>query len=331
MQFFSTTTQENEVCRPKSGINLYPFGAPMPGRGYQASEYKYGFGSHEKDNEISGEGNSYTAEYWQYDSRLGRRWNIDPKPRIGLSDYSVFGNNPIVNIDPDGAYFFGLIGSTSEQRRTARDFAAATGGTVKNITSKNVSVDWWTQESKKNSDGEFQLTATKHSINFLRGGGLDFGDDMTNFLMRGQYESSLKMGDYNIYTGYPKGSGALAAPTIDPIDILAGGLSGFAQKGFAQSAGKGVTQNEIANFSETILAHMNNPKRYVPATLLDDVAKNTKAFPDPQGTAATMHYSTMLKNGKAYNLEVLFDQSTNTILHFKYTQKAIGTLPAITK
>lgn len=39
-----------------------------------------------------------------------------------------------------------------------------------------------------------------------------------------------------------------------------------------------------------------------------------------------MYYSQIIKNGKLYNTEILYEQSTNTILHFKYTQKAIGPL-----
>jgi hypothetical protein len=46
-------------------------------------------------NEIKGTGNSYTAEFWEYDPKLGRRWNLDPKPTIGISQYSTFSNNPI--------------------------------------------------------------------------------------------------------------------------------------------------------------------------------------------------------------------------------------------
>jgi murein DD-endopeptidase MepM/ murein hydrolase activator NlpD len=66
------------------------------------SNYLFGFGSQERDNEISGEGNSYTAQYWQYDSRLGRRWNVDPKTVVGISNYACFFNNPISNTDING-------------------------------------------------------------------------------------------------------------------------------------------------------------------------------------------------------------------------------------
>ena len=64
--------------------------------------YRYGFNGQEKSDEIKGNGNSYTAEFWEYDPRIGRRWNLDPKPIVGLSEYSTFGNNPILYGDPFG-------------------------------------------------------------------------------------------------------------------------------------------------------------------------------------------------------------------------------------
>jgi hypothetical protein len=76
---------------------------------------------------------------------------------------------------------------------------------------------------------------------------------------------------------------------------------------------------------------MNNPARKVPVSILDDAIKSTKGLPDPQGTKALMHYTQMCKNGKLYNLEVLFDKGTNTILHFKYGREAMGPLKAIPK
>jgi RHS repeat-associated protein len=82
----------------------HPFGMLMPGRKYATSiPYRYGFNGQEKSTEIGGQGNSYAAEYWQYDSRLGRRWNRDPITKISESTYSTFGNNPIILSDPNGA------------------------------------------------------------------------------------------------------------------------------------------------------------------------------------------------------------------------------------
>jgi hypothetical protein len=76
----------------------------MPGRGFTSSiGYRYGFNGMESDYEIKNSGGtSYTAEYWEYDSRLGRRWNVDPVVKPNESSYLTFGGNPIWNIDPKG-------------------------------------------------------------------------------------------------------------------------------------------------------------------------------------------------------------------------------------
>ena len=64
--------------------------------------YQYGFNGQEKDDEVSGAGNTMTAEYWEYDARLGRRYNIDPVTKPWQSSYSTFSGNPISNVDING-------------------------------------------------------------------------------------------------------------------------------------------------------------------------------------------------------------------------------------
>lgn len=72
----------------------------MPGRKYEAtltSKYRYSINGQEKESELNE--NITTALYWEYDSRIGRRWNLDPKPNIAISPYATFENNPLFNID----------------------------------------------------------------------------------------------------------------------------------------------------------------------------------------------------------------------------------------
>lgn len=64
--------------------------------------YRYGFNTQERVDEI--DPNHYTAMYWEYDSRLGRRWNLDPKYSFDVSRYSVNGNNPVYYTDPYGDF-----------------------------------------------------------------------------------------------------------------------------------------------------------------------------------------------------------------------------------
>jgi hypothetical protein len=82
--------------------NRYPFGSSMASFSNTEFYYSYGMNTQEKDDEIYGAGNSYSAEYWQYDARLGRRWNVDPRPNPSISVYACFGNNPIWFSDVKG-------------------------------------------------------------------------------------------------------------------------------------------------------------------------------------------------------------------------------------
>ena len=81
------------------------FGSPLLGRTNEADTlngYRFGMNTQEKDDEIYGKGNASSAEFWEYDSRLGRRWNQDPKPNPSISNYACFANNPIFITDPLG-------------------------------------------------------------------------------------------------------------------------------------------------------------------------------------------------------------------------------------
>lgn len=112
------------------------FGSLLPGRNYSSDSYRFGFNGQEKDNEVYGsEGTSYTAEFWQYDSRVARRWNLDPFDQISISNYATFRLNPIVNIDPNGAWvkgagFFRNM-FNSDNKINAQDRAKEIGGDAK--------------------------------------------------------------------------------------------------------------------------------------------------------------------------------------------------------
>jgi hypothetical protein len=86
-----------------SYTNNYPYGMPQPLRSWSGGgQYRYGYNGQEKSDEISGEGNHTTAFYWEYSTRIGRRWNLDPKPNPSISQYAVFAGNPILYSDELG-------------------------------------------------------------------------------------------------------------------------------------------------------------------------------------------------------------------------------------
>lgn len=105
--------------------DYYPGGMLMPGRSYSSTSYRFGMNGQEKDDEIAGNGNIYSALYWEYDSRSLRRWNMDPKPTVGISDYSCFGGNPIWFSDfllpeSNNAQFLAISGAQISANKNAQ-------------------------------------------------------------------------------------------------------------------------------------------------------------------------------------------------------------------
>ncbi|HWY37980.1 MAG TPA: hypothetical protein VNY73_05440, partial [Bacteroidia bacterium] len=87
-----------------AATDYYSFGMVMPGRQYTSTNYRYGYQGSEKDDEVSGNGNNYTTEFREYDSRLGRWFALDAKSYSFpyLSPYSAMNNNPIFFNDING-------------------------------------------------------------------------------------------------------------------------------------------------------------------------------------------------------------------------------------
>jgi len=81
--------------------DYYSYGGRMVEGSYEVGGvYRWGFNGQEVVGELGR--SHYTARFWEYDGRLGRRWNRDPKPMVGESEYAVNRNNPVLNNDPEG-------------------------------------------------------------------------------------------------------------------------------------------------------------------------------------------------------------------------------------
>ena len=83
-----------------SESDYYPFGMAMKERSFSNEEYRFGFNTQEKSTELGED--TYTAEFWQYDSKIARRWNVDPIDKPWESSYLVNNGNPISMSDPRG-------------------------------------------------------------------------------------------------------------------------------------------------------------------------------------------------------------------------------------
>ena len=89
-----------------SKTDYFPFGQEISSRTAVTENYNYGYIGLEKDNEVSGSGNSYNSDYRQYDPRLGRWKSCDPKRHWfpSMSAYCYASNSPIAGKDDNGLY-----------------------------------------------------------------------------------------------------------------------------------------------------------------------------------------------------------------------------------
>lgn len=80
--------------------DTYPFGSSM--RSFNPTATRYGFGGHEKDLELNGEGNTLDFGARILDARIARWSKIDHVSKPFISPYQFGKNDPINQIDPDG-------------------------------------------------------------------------------------------------------------------------------------------------------------------------------------------------------------------------------------
>ena len=116
------------ISQKVSSNNYYPFGMTMKQAGNVDEDYKYGFNGMEKDDEVSGSGNSYDFGARTYDPRIGRFRSMDPLalkyPEI--SPYAALNNSPLNFVDPDG-----------------RENVPALVWATKNMANKGIPFDVW--------------------------------------------------------------------------------------------------------------------------------------------------------------------------------------------
>ena len=90
---------------------------------------------------------------------------------------------------------------------------------------------------------------------------------------------------------------------------------------------------ELFQFTDTTASHMRTPSRMIPSQILKEIIQHPiTVVTDPRGSSnSMMHYSQIWKNKKLYNVEVLYERTSNKIMHFQYTQESTGPLKKILK
>ena len=84
--------------------NYYPYGTQIENRCYEAPTNRFGFQGQQRDDEITGKGNMLSTFYRENSTQTANWYSIDPKSDLypSKSPYVLYGNNPIVMVDPMG-------------------------------------------------------------------------------------------------------------------------------------------------------------------------------------------------------------------------------------
>jgi len=133
----------------KNQFDYCPFGSPMQTRTWTSWVYRFGFNGQEKDDEVDGAGNINSAKFWEYNTRLVTRWNLDPIPVTGISQYSCFNNSPVWLNDPFGDKFK-LGGDKQKANDDVNSIVKSKNEKfIKSDESGNVSLDFGDLSQKK--------------------------------------------------------------------------------------------------------------------------------------------------------------------------------------
>lgn len=208
-----------------------PFGSLLPGRNYSSDSYRFGFNGQEKDNEVYGsEGTSYTAEFWQYDPRTGRRWNLDPVPQVSISDYAAFALNPISNVDPLGnrqTHFVDSQGHSLGENNDGNNQTVTIGGSDE--------YKFYQMRKKFQADGTWDTKGATEAIKKWSGGYVSRQGTTGYFADRFAGEMAAKFPE--LAGGASSGNGgthggSLGLPSSESIGD-ANNLVGFAELGLS--------------------------------------------------------------------------------------------------
>ena len=107
-QTVNNTDVDHYLADVVTATDYSTYGASLPAREYNLDKTVHGFNGQQRDKDIQKD--HHTALFWEYDGRIGRRWNVDPRPNVSISPYNCFAGNPI--------WFSDVLGDSIAPNRT---------------------------------------------------------------------------------------------------------------------------------------------------------------------------------------------------------------------
>jgi RHS repeat-associated protein len=160
-----------------------------------SSDYRYGYNGKEKDDEIKGEANSLDYGARIYDPRVGRWMSTDPleSKYPSMSAYNYCLDNPISNIDPDGAEVYILFNKT-KGRMYMIDIDHFQNG----LPIKVVSAKYYIHGGVRDDKGKLTHNQVLVLDNVFSGGESDIEGNLTRNLLEDKDQLPIPNGSYDL-------------------------------------------------------------------------------------------------------------------------------------
>ena len=246
-----------------------------------------------------------------YDPALGRWFNVDPKLEF-VSPYGYCANNPVLYIDPNGE---DIVLTISKE---------VTVTVATRLIDLKITVPDWTGARKLFTksitlQGDEILLAALDIVGIVDPTGIADALSASLYAQQGDLVNAMVSGVGLIpYLGdFAKMFRMKNHFKILSMAVESGSAARGTGKAFYKSSDVG---KELYNFGGSAAQHMNEYGRFVPVQILDMAIKGSKGVPDTRGSSALRHTVEMMRNGKSYKLEVLYDKQTNSIWHFVYKE-----------
>ena len=258
-------------------------------QGNLAATASYTFSAKERDPET---GLSYFGARY-YTSDLGIWLSVDPMSAKypSLSPYTYCANNPVKLVDPNG-----------EENINFDDWY---------LNLKNGRIEHREGSENLFREGLIRLAGDDAKVSDIEKALSDKGYDFR--------KDPAIPGGYVVYTEqaykgwemwrkipYAAMTFSYEIPSANLLKKFEYGIKFIKNKIFPRGPG-------YYKYTKTVMNHMKDPNRYVPESIVGDVIRYPiRTGPDPRGTSAKMYYSTMRRNGKLYNIEILYDSKQNS-------------------
>jgi len=133
------------------------------GSSSKAGGYRYMFNGQERSTEIGDD--TYGAEFWEYDSRIGRRWSVDPSPNVSISPYNCFAGNPIWYIDSRGDTLQPMAGFANTQTAYGKGLGLLLQGQTFKSALSSFDIGGSTSLTGNKTDGQYSSRINVKFVN----------------------------------------------------------------------------------------------------------------------------------------------------------------------